>query len=188
MSCRNGRINRPPSPSWSQRIQADFDLVQARKLAPRLKPHWIRHGTAPTLFPSVVVPQRMRGEAAIATRRNQHHVREAEARASLWTVARSDSGRLASPPIGTNPGQRRVFEKATAHKLLRLSHLRAVSLLKRRARDSNPQPLTGRRISNAVASHSPTLHFHRLHSIWESAEVTSPVRAATDGLRLDPVV
>jgi hypothetical protein len=28
---------------------------------------------------------------------------------------------------------------------------------KRRARDSNPQPLTGRRISNAVASHSRTL-------------------------------
>ena len=35
--------------------------------------------------------------------------------------------------------------------------LRRRSSTERRARDSNPQPLTGRRISNAVASHSPTL-------------------------------
>ena len=62
-------------------------------------------------------------------------------------------------------GTARGIRKQTAHKLPRLSDLRAVFLSKRRARDSNPQPLTGHLYSKQAASHSHTLPL-RLAFYW----------------------
>jgi hypothetical protein len=60
----------------------------------------------------------------------------------------------------TNSGQLAVLKTNRARKALAITRLRALFLRERRARDSNPQPVTRHDISSVAASHSLTLRIH----------------------------
>jgi hypothetical protein len=59
--------------------------------------------------------------------------------------------RLTRDWAGTKQGQVSAPKELMAHKCLKISQMRAAALLKRRAGDSNPQPLSGHLISSQAA-------------------------------------
>ena len=57
----------------------------------------------------------------------------------------------------TKPGQQGGLPQRALRKSLRIQSLRSAALFKRRARDSNSQPVARHHISSVAASHSLTL-------------------------------